>query len=371
MLLSLGITGGVSPVPRKNNTSKGDISPFRLKTLSLYVARIVSAAETILEWKTTSGSRLILTCLDILDYDQDIGFSCLRSQQPLALFQLSFHRKPSEETDHIYGIQQIFGYRLGKSARPGESGTTLQALEVEFGAKMLERDPVHSQLHTFLKAPEDGDGWRMNRSSEILPRLNSGELIQRLCLLSYRSGRVSEGPMAHFDGMVLPFSKIRESLQSNIIRYVSVDVDRIPELKDSPEIVENHSQSLFAFIDWVCTTFPDDISTEVAQVIVLLLGRTRESIEKEGSGEISKLLAPFRPSQQAEYSFTNFGLILHRRSGSHMNSQWKRFGIVTWDVIMPLVENSRNDSSQAFVQDLAILLGSNDAGWQPRSGTFG
>lgn len=88
---------------------------------------------------------------------------------PTVLLAAAEHRKtgPDNVTDRVYGIMQVFGFRLGK-ARPGcdhKRQFTIQDLEEELGEELLKTQPIMSQLHVFKSPPEAGIAWRPGRDS--------------------------------------------------------------------------------------------------------------------------------------------------------------------------------------------------------------
>lgn len=118
------------------------------------------------------GDAPTATILNISDRHQDIieriGVSGFQTHNPLTAFVASGQRTTSREPDRIYGIQQIFGFRLG-SSRLGDSGHTFtrEELEAQFGQEVLARYPVMSQLFVARKPVEFGNGWRISPGSEI------------------------------------------------------------------------------------------------------------------------------------------------------------------------------------------------------------
>lgn len=97
-----------------------------------------------------------------------IGVSGFDTHNPLTAFIASGHRITSREPDRVYGIQQIFGFRLG-SSEIGASGCTFtrEELEAQFGREILARYPVMSQLFVSQKPIEFGNGWRISPGSKI------------------------------------------------------------------------------------------------------------------------------------------------------------------------------------------------------------
>lgn len=117
-------------------------------------------------------------------------------------------RVTSQETDRIYGIQQVFRYQLG-STHPEASPHqifTLRALEDELGALMLRDEPVRSQLFMFILAPVPGRGWRVNQECQIHPEL----VMLRDFRVHYQASTRTIAGMCfgHFEGRVCSFMDI-------------------------------------------------------------------------------------------------------------------------------------------------------------------
>ncbi|KAI3391112.1 hypothetical protein diail_7934, partial [Diaporthe ilicicola] len=97
------------------------------------------------------------------------GLPALGSDNPLAAYYAAGKREATAQSDYVYGIQQVFHYRLGQS-REGSDATkefSRVQLEVEFGAKIIEDWPVLSQMHAFTVPPRLGTGWHPSLDSRI------------------------------------------------------------------------------------------------------------------------------------------------------------------------------------------------------------
>ncbi|KAF2252729.1 hypothetical protein BU26DRAFT_501041 [Trematosphaeria pertusa] len=89
--------------------------------------------------------------------------------QPMVLYGISRYRRTTYPQDRIYGIQQVFDFRLGRtnpSSDPNRS-YTLEELEDELGKKLLETWPSMSQLFVHSMIPSIGRGWHMTNESVI------------------------------------------------------------------------------------------------------------------------------------------------------------------------------------------------------------
>lgn len=103
---------------------------------------------------------------------QDSGMLALSEASALAVYMTSGNRQFSESTDFIYGIQQIFGARVGKTAvhaNPTQRWS-VEALQLQLGQHLLQHHPILSQLHVFKSPAPVGRAWLVDRAtSQIAP----------------------------------------------------------------------------------------------------------------------------------------------------------------------------------------------------------
>ena len=98
------------------------------------------------------------------------GLTQLYSWYPLATYAAAQHRVASRPEDRIYGIQQIFGFRVGKSGASARPGQTFDAEELDelFGEQMLLRYPTMSQFHRFTRHVAPSRRWRLDARSMVV-----------------------------------------------------------------------------------------------------------------------------------------------------------------------------------------------------------
>ena len=229
----------------------------------------------------------------------------VRNGNPLALLSAAKYRFASEDQDHIYGIMQVFRYRLGTSApeaRPDRSYTRSE-LTAQLGEAMFHDRLVQSQLHAFTEPVERGKGWHLCPSSAIpscyieplLPLQENREPIEGStprCRLSTK--KVGSILLGFFEGLACPFAKLQVPWRQQDDRMVRIhknmtgiddgrgcplsfrmapDVNELiydsPEYKtweliDIPEDIPRQN----AFAGWLNPNF------EQNRLIVLLLGQT-------------------------------------------------------------------------------------------------
>jgi hypothetical protein len=102
---------------------------------------------------------------------QDISFYNITASpagkgNPLSLLVASHHRtvRLENENDRVYGIMQVYDLQLGKSSPSHQKGTTytLESLEDQLGAAIIEKYPIASQLIIQSEDCPNNKAWRVN-----------------------------------------------------------------------------------------------------------------------------------------------------------------------------------------------------------------
>lgn len=85
---------------------------------------------------------------------------------PIILYSAAGFRSAIRDDDRIYGIMQVFGFKLGKSVSPGKK-FSLAELELQFAAAINEKSPVwaHMFVHRIEQPP--GRHWCISQSSSM------------------------------------------------------------------------------------------------------------------------------------------------------------------------------------------------------------
>ncbi|KAH6685335.1 heterokaryon incompatibility protein-domain-containing protein [Plectosphaerella plurivora] len=270
------------------------------------------------------------------------GVSGLTWQLPLTLLGAARYRKTTRAEDRVYGIMQVFGFRLGKS-RPGVDPSRkfdMTELEDELGRELLEREPIMSQMHIHAELPPVGQGWRITSTSEQ---------TRKLRLISYGPNRppikdlgvqvqlstVNLGGTlwGSFNGRLCAFSKLAHAWESfgafgsgNGI----VDLDC-----SQHTIVNNPKQILQEALD-LSYSHPD--------AAVLLLGKNDNL-----NVALGLLLAP-RPVEAERLERADI---------------WQRLGLCEWST---RAESAAGTDGET---DTAALYGGTSSDWSSCTGVFG
>ena len=154
------------------------------------------------------------TALKIQDLIRRSGLRLLHSDNPATLYTGARFRSTAHEIDRIYGIMQIFKFRLGAAApQKTKKIFQLDELEDQLGAALLEKWPVRSQMHIHTEPAPCGRAWRVGQTSE-LPELvpwvsnttDQGDFGRAICQLS--TLKVNGVTWGFFQGLVTDFSKL-------------------------------------------------------------------------------------------------------------------------------------------------------------------
>ena len=218
--------------------------------------------------------------------------------QELHVYITARSRRTTREEDRIYGIQQIFGLRLGNTT-PSTTRKTFnfEQLDAQLGEELLLKYPIQSQMHVFLCHVPPRAHWRgqpcsqtfsadMCRTDRILdggPRERTDPRDAAYCQFLVDHNSRTAKPV-HFAGHMSSFDKLNQSWDEIVQkialmrcresglddRYIDcfgldpliLELDAISELSGAPRLGINSKE----IIQWLLQRFPDD------QLQVLLLG---------------------------------------------------------------------------------------------------
>lgn len=266
---------------------------------------------------------------------QQCGLSLLEWRHPLAIFIASGSRTCERDEDRVYGIQQVFRFRVGKSALSHRQGSryTLQELQVQFGEQLLRQYGLQSQLHSFTQPAPIGRGWLPN-SSSILPdqiwsiestysSISKYSVTQPqvpsvlACLLSVQN--VNGNAWGKFDGAMCAFHRLHASCREAeetftkshrgyiVHTMLKIYLDRT-DVFSSTIITPQCPSKMGEVPDLPQQALATKLSLEWSDSLyVLLLGRTQYTSHKELAG-----------------------LLLLRCSDPDAFQYYRRIGLCTW-----------------------------------------
>ena len=240
-------------------------------------------------------------------------------ENPSTLYGSARFRECIDPLDRIYGIMQIFGFRLGAAADPSRS-YTLDDLEHQFAIRINTGSPIMGQLFVHTKPVALGKCWRISQNAHIRTALRSLSMMTlNLAKIQLDS---SEKPI--FAGSACDFHRIAHLWTSaeeknegwqfwgvdGAIHFIALDENeywhsRVPEDLRHIE-TENFTlnQSL------------SNLLLEVAgdELEILLLGQLIDPEDEDG-------ISPTAPGSVG---------LLARRVVFHEKMAWQRLGICIW-----------------------------------------
>lgn len=305
------------------------------------------------------------------------GLPALASNNPLAAYCAAGCRQATDQSDFVYGIQQVFHYRLGKTQEGSDTTEKLSRhhLECEFGARIIEDWPVLSQMHVFTAPAQSGTGWHPSLESRIpsghgWSRLTSTWWWKLECLYDIRAASTDEGVVGAFKGRVCQYAVMQSlwsmvafgrdsndshgtrsrSLEPESFHHIGLDVKHSIGDTEAPseppeyrtqgyarDILPGDEQEALAL--WLTEQFGNNLK-------ILLLGRIVDDLEG-------------RTFQDETYSI---GLLLTESNGEEFGSAFRRIGFCYW----------RSDPLPTGMEDVQPMLAAfaTDPFWQNLEGRF-
>lgn len=161
--------GHLADDARKRGISDRNVYAFSLEVLALNCSYFGSFVDRVARLGSACGPAAGARERHSSLVDRS-GISAIHAaQNPLVLLAASGDRTTLNDEDRVYGIQQVFGFRLGTSAtKPSKPHFEREELDVEFGRAFVSAFPVLSQLHVFTSPAAPGAGWRPGSTSSVL-----------------------------------------------------------------------------------------------------------------------------------------------------------------------------------------------------------
>lgn len=182
----LGTAEGIF-MPRDGDVPHFKESRFRFRDLCNFYTEFSGALKDSDSRSSSTNQTLPSRSKNFLDRMDRVGLGAFSSNNGIATLVAANNRMCTNEVDRVYGIQQIFGFKLGGTARP-DSTYTKAELGLQFTQSLLSVYPLLSQLHVFMEPPPLGTAWRPNASS--MPRKSS--MFQSLMPIDRSSGQPSD-----------------------------------------------------------------------------------------------------------------------------------------------------------------------------------
>ena len=243
-------------------------------------------------------------------------------ENPILLYGAARHRTTRDPNDRVYGIMQVYGFRLGSSAQPGQT-FTLANLEYQLARAHNARSALPAQLFVHTRIIEVGDCWRMDSESklpQVLLMLTDTDR-KSLCEISFESSR---GPRlrakaCHLKNIVNVWMQAGSPHEYNAVQSIFLDMTAFSEERVPPDLREMSQDD--ARQHDLCNLLVESLNDEAR---VFLLGVLVDAVD-EGIDILVGLIA------------------IPQEKGATLC--WQRIGICLWESIF---ETSWEGSSKLW-----------------------
>ena len=350
-----------------------DLDSPHLEKLFKSCSKLNSICKTSIALKRATGQELAPTETELKDIVEQSGVAALAERNAMVLYTIASNRVTSRPEDQIYGIMQVFRFRLGVSSPHANAAAqfTFADLELQFGQRLITQYPIMSQMHVHTVPTEPGQGWRISSSSRV-PELATKVPFQgtdsfagehmMLCELSYET--IDGICSGLFSGRMCAFHELsrawkvagdcmangrREEAKGGSIHQIALDSSAlIPQgqITDSADQDLPRDERQYKLAAEMASHFQHQT------VCVLLLGRFNGIPHwHEFCKEYFQCGGDFQ-----------IGLILLLQPGLEKSKMkvWRRLGICIWDLVHPLDGASEKS-----------LLDGTSAEWKHCQGLFG
>ncbi|KAK1828327.1 hypothetical protein QBC39DRAFT_155847 [Podospora conica] len=310
----------------------------------------------------------------LLSRFQKTGWASLFTGHPLATYLAASNRTAKRAEDRVYGIQQIFGFRVGISAVDAVPGShfSLAQLEDQLGEQLLARLPIISQYHVFTEPVVLGRGWLVSSSKSVLPDLDGhdvaptapvsrpaaavsgpdeedlGQEELAMCTLSVR--RVGGLSWGHFAGRACDFHVLAERSRQFETSYPFSDelFEEMPffrvHLDATEELGEYKGPNPNA-------SGPERHRPTVDKLLKRFDGQARKDLKVLLLGRMS-----------TDRAAAMVGLVVLRRFGQGVGHFYHRLGLCTWLIAYTEIGGEPLDTS---------VFNGDGEHWKSCSGLFG
>lgn len=232
-------------------------------------AAILSKSSNVFKRKAGNGNplglaNLVISCtsiyneltrraLDGQQLERDLSYTKILSlierlglyhgpwENPILLYGAARYRTTRDPNDRIYGIMQVYGFRLGSSAQPDHT-FTLADLEFQLARAHNARSALSAQLFVHTRIIKVGDCWRMDSQSKLPQALLmfTDTDRQSLCKISFESSREPRlrAKACHLKDIVNVWMHARLSHECNAVQSIFLDITAFSEERVPPDLHE-------------------------------------------------------------------------------------------------------------------------------------
>lgn len=162
-------------------------------------------------------------------------------ENPILLYGAARHRTTRDPNDRVYGIMQVYGFRLGTCAQPDHK-FALADLELQLAKAHNARSALSAQLFVHTRIIKVGDCWRMD-SQSMLPQallMLTDTDRQSLCNITFEDSREPRlrAKACHLKDIVNVWKHACLPYECNAIQSIFLDVTEFSEEKVPHELQE-------------------------------------------------------------------------------------------------------------------------------------
>jgi Heterokaryon incompatibility protein (HET) len=186
-----------------------------------------------LQWVLMRIQQIFIACSTLSDgMAKDIcgrinrsGLLTLGSQNKWALYSATTKRQSKLQEDHVYGIMQVFGLRLGLYDR-------LEDLEEQLAFRLNHQNPVMCQMQVHNEVPTNYCAWRGSRNMVVPPIYIFVKNSHSFCKISESSHgeALYSGKKCNIEELIAlwRFAFERRSVPTKAQYRVNIDLDARP-----------------------------------------------------------------------------------------------------------------------------------------------
>lgn len=232
---------------------------------------------------------------------EESGFAIHFLSNPNVSYGAAAYRTTKHPLDRVYGIMQVYGFRLGESARP-DIEVTMAELEEQLGEALVNKSPLLAQMFVHTREPAQHKSWMITQHSRVPQQwqfYTTASIRETLkCRMSITANRTAliTGRSCSFAEWAEDCSRRLRSEGPMGLGHCYVALDELSHI--IPNVPSGFYQGAHAWLtDTTCSRLQKKFGKE--NLRLFLLGRLRE----------------------------NYGVILLRRTYERL---WQRVGVATW-----------------------------------------
>ncbi|KAJ4391872.1 hypothetical protein N0V93_005492 [Gnomoniopsis smithogilvyi] len=327
---------GSAVVGRWGYHGRGPVRLSRLASGCQKFCLVIETSYTEDPSTTSHGLEIFRLVLQIID---EYALRVIGESNAVKLYACSDNKRPLHPLDKIYGIQQVFGFSLGRAS-------SLTELEDRFGASLNQLNPVIAQAFVHLEEPLTGRSWRITPKIHV-PVSTLYVLRQEpesSCKIQYDEKLDSvmfRGATMRFEDCVSFWKRAAESEDSNggLDWVHDIHLDRTDHNRsrlpasffETEELRDNmYEEQIWRMNDVLLEVFGPELR-------VLRVGQSTNT-HKKG-------LHSFHMS---------FGILVYPTVSETNRKSWNRIGFATWDVWDPEVAKEESQLFQPLVEPLCL-----------------